>query len=164
DQQGVKIVGDIPASLPQFALPELSWERVRLLTGNAFGVAILGLLEAIAMAKAIAAQTGQRLDINQQCLSEGMANMAGSFFHCMPGSGSLTRSAINQQAGAVSQWSGVFSAVTVAGTVMLFAPLAQFIPRSALAGLLLLAAFRLVDWEQLVFHLRATRFDAGVVL
>ena len=52
--------------------------------------------------------------MNQQCLSEGLANLAGSFFQCMPGSGSLTRSAINQQAGARTQWSGVISAVAVA--------------------------------------------------
>jgi SulP family sulfate permease len=164
DRFGVKIVGAVPASLPRFQLPDLTWDRVHALAGNAFAIALLGLLEAIAMAKAIAAHTGQKLDINQQCLSEGAANLAGSFFQCMPGSGSLTRSAVNQQAGAVSQWSGVFSAVAVAGTVLAFAPLAQFIPRSALAGLLLLAAFRLVDRGQLAFHLRATRFDAGVVV
>ena len=63
------------------------------------------------MAKAIAAQTRQKLDMNQQCLSEALANFAGSFFQCIPGSGSLTRSAINQQAGAVTQWSGVVSAI-----------------------------------------------------
>ena len=62
------------------------------------------------MAKAIASRTGQKLDINQQCLSEGLANLTGSFFQCMPGSGSLTRSAVNQQAGAMTQWSGVFAA------------------------------------------------------
>jgi SulP family sulfate permease len=116
------------------------------------------------MAKAIAARTGQKLDIYQQCISEGAANLVGSFFQCFPGSGSLTRSAVNQQAGAVSQWSGVFAAVAVAGTVLLLAPLAQYIPRASLAGLLMLAAFRMVDREQLVFHLRATRFDAGVVI
>ena len=66
------------------------------------------------MAKAIAAVTRQKLDMNQQCLSEGVANLAGSFFQCMPGSGSLTRSAINQQAGARTQWSGVISAAAVA--------------------------------------------------
>ncbi|HZY59227.1 MAG TPA: SulP family inorganic anion transporter [Candidatus Binataceae bacterium] len=166
-ERGVKTVGDIghiPASLPQFRLPHLKWEQVTLLTGNAFGVAILGLLEAIAMAKAIAVQTGQRLDINQQCLSEGMANLAGSFFQCMPGSGSLTRSAVNQQAGAVSQWSGVFSALAVAITLLLFAPYASYIPVASLAGLLMLAAFRMVDFRQLSFHLRATRFDALIVL
>lgn len=164
DRLGVRIVGPIPASLPPLQVPDLKLDHVRLLAGNAFAIALLGLLEAVAMAKAIAARTGQTLDINQQCLSEGAANLAGSFFQCMPGSGSLTRSAVNQQAGAVSQWSGVFAAIAVAGTVLLFAPLAQFIPRASLAGLLMLAAFRMVDRKQLVFHLRATRFDAGVVL
>src|SRR5262249_55172338 len=86
DQHGVQIVGHIPAALPGFAVPGLKSEQVSLLAGNAFGVAVLGLLEAIAMAKAIALQTGQKLDINQQCLSEGMANLTGSFFQCMPGS------------------------------------------------------------------------------
>jgi SulP family sulfate permease len=164
NEHGVKIVGPIPAALPAFQVPDLKWDRVRMLAGDALAIAVLGLLEAIAMSKMIAARTGQKLDINQQCLSEGAANMAGSFFQCVPGSGSLTRSAVNQQAGAVSQWSGVFAAAAVAGTVLLFAPLAQFIPKAALAGLLLLAAFRMVNREQLVFHLRATRFDAGVVL
>lgn len=164
ERHGVAIVGAIPAALPSFQPPELRWDLLRMLSGNALAIALLGLLEAIAMAKAIAGRTGQFLDINQQCLSEGAANMAGSFFQCMPGSGSLTRSAINQQAGAFSQWSGVFSAIAVAAAVVLFAPTAQYIPRSALSGLLLLAAFRLVDREQLMFHLRATRFDAGVVI
>jgi SulP family sulfate permease len=164
DQRGVRIVGAIPAALPHFEPPEVKWEQVRLLAGNAFAIAVLGLLEAVAMAKAIARGSGQKLDINQQCLSEGAANLAGSFFQCIPGSGSLTRSAVNQQAGAVSQWSGVFAAAAVAVTVLLLAPLARFIPLSALAGLLLLAAFRMVDRKQLAFHLRATRFDAGVVL
>jgi SulP family sulfate permease len=164
DEHGVKIVGKIPRSLPHFQLPGLKWDQVRLLAGNVFAIAVLGLLEAIAMAKSIAARTGQKLDINQQCLSEGAANLAGSFFQCFPGSGSLTRSAVNQQAGAVSQWSGVFAGLTVAAMVLLFADLAQYIPRAALAGLLMLAAFRMVDGKQLVFHLRATRLDAGVVL
>jgi SulP family sulfate permease len=164
DEQGVRVVGDVPAALPGFEVPDVRWEQVRRLSGNAFAIAVLGLLEAIAMAKAIAARTGQKLDINQQCLSEGAANLAGSFFQCLPGSGSLTRSAVNQQAGAVSQWAGVFAAAAVAATVLLFAPLARFIPLSSLAGLLMLAAFRMVDFERLGFHLRATRFDAGVVL
>ena len=64
----------------------------------------------------------EKLDMNQQCLSEGVANLAGSFFHCFPGSGSLTRSAINQQAGASTQWSGVVSAAAVALIMLVFAP------------------------------------------
>jgi SulP family sulfate permease len=127
-------------------------------------LAVLGLLEALAMAKAIAARTGQRLDLHQQCLSEGLANVAGSFFHCIPGSGSLTRSAINEQAGAVSQWSGVISAAAVAVTVLLFGQFARYIPQAALAGLLMVTAWRMIDRKQLLYHLRATRFDAGIVV
>jgi SulP family sulfate permease len=164
EQGGIKVVGNIPGSLPAFRLPEWRWDWGQLLAGKAFAVAILGLLEAIAMSKAIAAQTGQKLNIRQQCLSEGMANLVGSFFQCMPGSGSLTRSTVNRQAGAVSQWSGVVAAITVAATMLLFAPFAGHIPRASLAGLLMLAAFRMVDYKQLLFHLRATRFDALIVV
>jgi SulP family sulfate permease len=164
DRMGVEIVGEIPVGLPQFKAPPVTWELTLRFTESALAIAVLGLLEALAMAKAIAAQTGQRLDIGQQCLSEGLANLTGSFFHCFPGSGSLTRSAINQQAGAVSQWSGVVCAVSVAAIMLLFAPLAQYIPRSTLAGLLILTGWRMVDRQQLSYHLRATRFDAGIVV
>jgi SulP family sulfate permease len=116
------------------------------------------------MAKAIAAVTGQKLDLNQQCLSEGFANFGGSFFQCMPGSGSLTRSAINQQAGAQTQWSGVISALAVALTMLFFAPYARFIPRSALAGLLMLTAARMVRPREIRYHMRVSRFDATIVM
>ncbi len=116
------------------------------------------------MAKHIAGQTGEKFDLNQQCLSEGLANLTGSLFHCIPGSGSLTRSAINHQAGARSQWSGVWSAMAVAIITILFAPYARFVPRSALAGILMVTAMGMVDWRALPFHLRATRFDAFIVL
>jgi len=101
--------------------------------------------------------------MNQQCLSEGLANFTGSFFQCMPGSGSLTRSAINQQAGAVTQWSGVVSAAAVALIMLAFAPYARFIPRAALAGILMVSAWRMIDWRALSYHLRTTRFDAAIV-
>ena len=78
----------------------------------------------MAIAKSIANQTREVLDCNRQCLAEGLANLVGGLFQCMPGSGSLTRSAINYQAGAVSRWSGVYSAAAVALVVLLLAPLA----------------------------------------
>jgi SulP family sulfate permease len=159
----VKVVGTIPAALPSFAFPEIEWVRVRELASSSLAIALLGLLEAIAMAKAIANQTGQKLDMNQQCLSEGLANLTGSLFQCYPGSGSLTRSTINHQSGAQTQWSGVFSALVVALTVVLFAPYAYYIPRSGLAGILMLAAWRMVDRRELLYHLRTTGYDACIV-
>lgn len=163
DGAGVKVVGVIPAQLPSFQVPHIDYALIRSMSGGAFALALLGLLEATSMAKAIAAQTRQRLDVNQQFLSEGMANLVGSFFHCFPGSGSLTRSAINQQAGAVSQWSGVVSAVAVATTMLLFAPFARYIPRSALAGILVVTAFKMVEWRSLAHHLKVSKFDAAIV-
>jgi len=160
---GVAVVGDIPASLPSLRVPNLAAPYLRGLAESSLAIALLGLLEAISMAKAIAAVTGQRLDLNQQCLSEGFANFAGSFFQCMPGSGSLTRSAIIEHAGAHTQWSGVVSAVAVALIMLVFAPYARFIPRSALAGLLMLTAARMVNLHDLRYHVRTSRFDAAIV-
>jgi sulfate permease, SulP family len=164
DHQGVKVVGDIPGKLLAPQAPVLETVHLKTLANSALALALLGLLEAISMAKAIAAVTGQKLDFNQQCLSEGIANFGGSFFQCMPGSGSLTRSAINQQAGARTQWSGVVSAIAVALTMAIFAPYARFIPRSALAGLLILTAARMVNPKEIRYHLRVSRFDAAIVV
>jgi sulfate permease, SulP family len=160
---GVRVVGEIPARLPSFAAPTFDPAMIREFATGALAIAVLGLLEAVAMAKAIAAQTKQKLDMNQQCLSEAVANIAGSFFHCFPGSGSLTRSAINQQAGAASQWSGVWSAAAVALIMIVFAPFAQFIPRAALAGILMVSAYKMVDWHAVSYHWRTTRFDAAII-
>ena len=161
---GVKVVGEIPAKLPSFSVPNADWTLIRELAPSALAIATLGLLEAIAMAKSIAAKTRQRLDLNQQCLSEGLANLGGGFFQCIPGSGSLTRSAINQQAGSVSQWSGIVSAVAVALIVVLFGPYAQYIPKTCLAGILIVTAARMIDPKALRYHMKASHFDAGIVL
>jgi SulP family sulfate permease len=160
---GVQVVGEIPAKLPMLRMPTFDADLMREFSSGALAIAVLGLLEAISMAKAIAAQTHQKLDMNQQCLSEGLANFTGSFFQCIPGSGSLTRSAINQQAGASTQWSGVVSAAAVALIMLVFAPYARFIPRAALAGILMVSAWKMIDWRALAYHLRATRFDSVIV-
>ncbi len=164
DARGVQIVGQFPGGLPAFLLPDLDAQRCWLLMGNALAIALLGLLEALVMAKSLASRTGEKLDVTQQCLSEGAANLAGSFFQCFPGSGSLTRSAVNQQAGAVTQWSGVFAAAAVALAVLVAAPLAYYIPRASLAGLLVLAAYRMVDFRHLLAHFRTSVFDAVVIV
>ncbi|HXS18333.1 MAG TPA: SulP family inorganic anion transporter, partial [Polyangiaceae bacterium] len=164
DEAGVKVIGKIPNHLPSFAVPDLNWETMRKMSSGALALALLGCLEAISMAKAIAAHTRQRLDVNQQLLSEGVANFMGSCFQCYPGSGSLTRSAINHQAGAVTQWSGVVSAIFVATTMVLFAPMARYVPRAALAGILIITAFKMVEWRSLAYHFKVSRFDAAIIL
>jgi sulfate permease, SulP family len=160
----IAVVGSVPRSLPLPHIPEIKFWWVKELSGSALAIAFLGLLEALAIAKSIANTTRQTLDFNRQCMAEGLANLTGGFFQCLPGSGSLTRSAINFQAGAVSRFSGVLAASTVALVVVALAPYARYIPKPALAGLLLVTAVRLVDWKRLSYAMRASRYDAGLVL
>ncbi len=155
----------VERGLPMLEPPpvwRLDW--LRPLGGSAVAIAVLGLLEAVAVSKSIAARTRERLDFNRECLGQGLANLGGSFFQCMPGSGSLTRSNINYQAGAVSRWAGVVSAGVVAATLLLFAHLARHVPKPALAALLIVTGYRLVDRSRLFYCLRATRYDAVIAL
>jgi SulP family sulfate permease len=154
----------IERGLPRLACPPLSPDYVRQLWGGALAIALLGLVEALAIAKALAARTRERLDYNRQCLAEGIANLGAGLFQCMPGSGSLTRSSINYVAGSVSRFSGIVSAAAVALSLLLFAPLATYIPQPALAGVILWTAWRIVDRKRLRYCLRATRFDAGLAV
>jgi SulP family sulfate permease len=160
----LEVVGRVPDALPTFHLPHLRYDWIRQLSGSALAIALLGLLEALAIAKSIASRTHQTLDFNRQCLAEGISNLGGGVMQCMPGSGSLTRSAINFQAGAATKLSGVYSAIAVAVTVVLFAPLARYVPKATLAGILIVTAWRLVDKPRLRYCLRATRFDAYLAL
>jgi len=159
----ISVVGAVPRNLPLPHLPHIQLWWIKEMSGSALAIAFLGLLEALAIAKSIANTTRQQLDYNRQCLAEGLANLTGGFFQCLPGSGSLTRSAINFQSGAVSRVSGLFAAGTVALTVVALAPMARYIPKSALAGLLMVTAVRLVDWKRLSYAVRASRYDAALV-
>ena len=160
----IAVAGAVPASLPSPHIPEIKFAWVSDFASSALAIALLGLLEALAAAKSIASQSGQRLDYNRLCLSQGLANLVGGFFRCLPGSGSLSRSAINFQAGAATRMSGIITALTVAVALLFIAPLIRFIPKAALAGLLVLTAARLIDLSRLRYTFRASRYDAGLVL
>jgi len=160
----IAVAGAVPASLPSPHIPEIKFAWVSDLGSSALAIALLGLLEALAAAKSIASQSGQSLDYNRVCLSQGLANLAGGFFRCMPGSGSLTRSAINFQAGAVTRMSGVITAVAVGVALLLIAPLIQFVPKAALAGLLVITAAGLINLKRVSYTTRASRYDAALVL
>ncbi len=160
----IAVVGAVPTSLPSPHIPEIKFEWISELSSSAFAIAFLGLIEALAVAKSIAIHTRQQLDYNRQCLAEGIANLIGGFFRCLPGSGSLSRSAINFQAGAATRMSGVITAGAVAAALLLFGTLTTYIPKAALAGLLVVTAARLVDPGRISYAFRATTYDAGLVL
>lgn len=110
----LSVVGDVPRGPPSPHIPEIQFGWIKEMSGSALAIACPGLLEALAIAKSITPHTRQSLDFNRQCLAEGLANLTGGFCQCLPGSGSLTRSAINYQAGAVIRVSGLFAAGSVA--------------------------------------------------
>jgi SulP family sulfate permease len=157
----------VASGFPTPGLPRLppNWEQqLRPIGGGALAIALLGLVEALAMARSLSARSGQPLDSNRQCLAEGLANLGGGLCGAMPGSGSLSLSTINHAAGAATRWSGVVSAAAVAATLWLAAPLARFVPQPALAGILLCAAWRILDPPQFWACLRSSRSDAAIAL
>lgn len=160
----VSVAGKIPASLPAPHIPDVQTSWLPGLSQGAFAIAFIGIIEALSIAKAIAHQTQQKIDYNRQILAEGLANLTGGFFQSLPGSGSLSRSAINYQSGAATRFSGIVSTATVGVALLLFAPVLRYVPQPALAGLLLVTAARLVDFKRLIYTVRASRYDTGLVI
>lgn len=165
---GVRTIGDegaLLASLPSFlGMPfaNSEWSVVPPLLSAALAIAILGMLEAVSISKTMAAQSGQRLDANQELVAMGSANIANSFFGAMPGSASFARSAANLQSGAQTQVAGLLSSLLVLGALFFVAPLINFIPVPALAAHLIRIGLRMINREQIRISWRSTRSDAIV--
>jgi SulP family sulfate permease len=165
DARGVIVVGSIPRNLPPFHFPSLSLGiKVSELAPGALAIAILGLVEAVSIAKSISAQTRQQLNINREIIGQGLANITASLFSGYAVSGSFTRSAVNFRSGAKTPISGVISGVAVAITLLLIAPLASKLPLSALSGVLIIVAYEMVRKEDIKRAMRATRSDAAVLI
>jgi SulP family sulfate permease len=160
----IALIAAVPATLPHPHIAQIQWRWLLDMSSSATAIAVLGLLEALSIAKAIAHKSRQTLDYNRQCVAEGIGNVVGGFFSCMPGSGSLSRTALNYQAGAQSRFSGVITAVVVAIVVLTLGPLTAYIPTAALAGLLIVAAARLIDLERVRYIVRGSRYDATLLI
>lgn len=164
DARGVKLVGDIPNHLPRFAMVYFDLSAATDLFGAAVAIAVVGLIEAIAIAKSIAMSSEQPINPNQEFMAQGLANLTGSFFGCFPSSGSFTRSAINYGAGAQTKVAGILSGVLVALTMMLLVSYARFIPMASLAGVIVVVAYNMVDQHAINRIVRASRHDMSVML
>jgi sulfate permease, SulP family len=162
---GGEVVGTIPAGLPAFGVPRLDWATLSQLLSAALVIALVGFMEAISIAKAIAARTRQRLDANQELVGQGLANIVGAFTRCFPASGSFSRSAVNFASGARSGLSSVVAAAIVTLTLLFLTPLLYHLPQAVLAAVIMLAAFSLVDFRAIAHAWRAQRHDgiAGAV-
>jgi SulP family sulfate permease len=168
DTHGVPLVrdlGEISGAMPIFVGFPLNAEGLQLvprITSTAIAIALLGMLEAVSIAKGLAARSGQRIDANQELIGMGLGNLAASAFGAMPGSASFLRSAANLQSGGKTQLATVFSCLGVLMAVLLISPLLNLIPVAALAAYLITIAIRLFNPGQIMIARRATRSDAAV--
>jgi SulP family sulfate permease len=150
-EAGGRVVGEIPAGLPGFVLP-----------ATAVTIALIGFMEAISIAKAMAAQTRQRLDANQELIGQGLSNMVSGCFSGYPGSGSFSRSAVNISAGAVTGLSSVVTGAVVGITLLWLTPLLYHLPQATLAAVIIMAVMNLIKFKPIVHAWKAQKHD-GIV-
>ncbi len=160
----IKLVGEIPDHLPPFSTPDFSWESIKSLAPEAFAVALLGLIEAVSISRAVANKSNQRIDANQEFIGQGLSNIAGSFFSSYAGSGSFTRSGINYEAGAKTPLSAIFAALMLMLIVLLIAPLTAYLPVAAMGGVILLVAYNLVDFHHIKQVLTMSKSETAILL
>ncbi|MEN3027875.1 MAG: sulfate permease [Aquificaceae bacterium] len=159
ESYGIRVVGDIPRGLPFPSLPTIDLELLDSVLGKAFIVALVGFMEAYAIAKFIASQTKQKIDVNQELVGQGLANLVGSFFKSFPVSGSFSRSAVNFQAGAKTGMANIVSASFVLATIFLVAPLLYYLPRAVLSAVVITAVISLVKPGYFVHLWKTNRYD-----
>ncbi len=165
EQRGVVVVGTVPGGLPPIAnLPLLDIHLIRNLATGALAVAVIGLVEAMSIARAITAKSGDRIDANQEFVGQGLANIAAGLYSGYTCSGSFTRTAVNYASGARSAMSVVFAAVFVVAIIWILAPAAAIIPRATLAGLLIVIGIRLVDVKKIASVWRISRGDSVIMI
>jgi len=159
---GIATVSAIPRSLPPLSLPSFDLAMLRELAPIALALAMLSLTEAIAIARAIAMKSGQRIDSGQEFIGQGLSNILGSFASGYVSSGSFTRSGVNYSAGAVTPLAPVFSALFLVVTLLALAPLVRFLPVASMAAILLLVAYSLVDVHHIRSIVRTSRAETAI--
>jgi MFS superfamily sulfate permease-like transporter len=159
---GGAVVGTIPAGLPAFSLPRIDFSVALDLLPIAMIISLLGFMEAISIARAMAARTGQRIDTNQELIGQGLANIGGAFGQSYAVSGSFSRSAVNIQAGAVSGLSNVFSSLIVVVVLLFLTPLLYHLPQSVLAAIIMMAVVGLLNLKSFFHAWKAQWYDGMI--
>ncbi len=160
----VALVGEIPAHLPPLSLPDFSYSTLRKLAPEALAVAVLGLIEAVSIGRAIATKSHQQISGNQEFIGQGLSNVVGSFFSSYAGSGSFTRSGINYQAGAVTPMAAILAATFLAIILMFVAPLAAYLPIPAMGGVILIVAYNLIDFHHIKSILKTSPTESSILI
>jgi len=163
DEHSIRLVGELPGQLPPLSSPDFSLLTLKELAPGAFAVALLGLVEAVSIARSVASKSHQRIDGNQEFIGQGLANIMGSFFSSYASSGSFTRTGVNYTAGARTPMAAITAAVSLGLILLLIAPLTAYLPIPAMAGILLLVAYNLIDWHHIHSIVHTSRAEAGVL-
>ncbi|MCP4579239.1 MAG: SulP family inorganic anion transporter [Deltaproteobacteria bacterium] len=161
---GGVVVGVIPSGLPTLSMPKVDMGIILHLLPYAAIISLLGFMEAISIAKAMAAKTGQRLDPNQELIGQGLGNILGAMGKSYPTSGSFSRSAVNLQSGAVSGLSSVFTSLTVVIALLFFTPLLYHLPQSVLAAVIMMAVIGLINVSGFVHAWEAQWYDGAIAI
>lgn len=164
EEKGGKVVGIIPEGLPSISLPNLDFSIVTQLLGTIVAIAIIGFMEAISIAKAMAASTRQRLDANQELVGQGLGNLFSSMSQGYAVSGSFSRSAVNFSAGAKTGFSAVVTGAVVGITLLWLTPLLYHLPQATLAAVIIMAVVNLVKIEPIRHAWIVERQDAAVAI
>lgn len=162
DQSGIAIVGETPGGLPRPGLPLFDLDLMSDLLGSAVVIALVSFAETYSVGKAISGETKQKVDVDQEFIGQGMANLIGSFFQSYPVSGSFSRTAINFSTGAKTGVSSVISSLMVIITLLFLTPLCTFIPKAALAALVVNAVLMLFHPKEVFALWKMNRHD-GIV-
>jgi len=161
---GVDLIGEIPGHLPPLSVPDFSLDTLRQLAPEALAVALLGLIEAVSIGKSIATKSHQRIDGNQEFIGQGLSNIVGCFFSSYAGSGSFSRSGINYAAGAQTPIAAILAAVFLAAILLVAAPLTAYLPIPAMGGIILLVAYKLIDFQHIRTILKVSRSESAVMI
>jgi len=162
DASQIPLVGQIPSQLPPLSAPLMTWDLLRQLAPGAMALGLLGLVEAVSIARSVATRSGQRIHGNQEFIGQALSNILGSFSSSYATSGSFTRTGVNYEAGATSPLAALFAAIFLALIVLLFAPLAAYITLPSMAAILLIVAWSLIDWHHIKLIYRAGKNEAMV--
>ncbi|QDL93731.1 SulP family inorganic anion transporter [Paroceanicella profunda] len=163
DLLGVRMVGALPGALPDLRVPDFNTSDTPDLAKGAFAIALIGLLEAVSIGRAMAIRRRERFNATQEIFGQAASNIVGGFFQNYASSGSFTRTGVNVEMGARTPLATVFASLFLALMMLLVLPLIAHIPRPAMAGLILYVAYRLIDQREIRHVIRSSRGESAVL-
>ena len=163
DVTHIKTVGALPSGLPPLSAPDFSFAALHQMLFPALIITMLALTEAVSISRAIATKSGQHIDGNQEFVGQGLSNVVGSFFSSYASSGSFNRSGVNYAAGARTPLAAVFASLFLVVILLLVAPLAAYLPNAAMAGILFLVAWGLIDFHHISLLPKISRQETVVL-